>query len=153
MCVTFVTFVYIENDRLDRMACLHQFCSKLEEKYYRNFWSILSSFWRAGNGRNTSFWMVSHGINMNGYSRNSVITLQVTKCSGCPLARKTDENVDQAKELFREKQKNCYPWSWKHFGNSIWHSSENSERQSKHASDCCQICILSAEWGAEGASC
>lgn len=100
-----MTLVYIENDRLDRMACLHQFCSKLEEKYYRNFWSIESSFWRAGNGRNTSFWKVSHDINMNGYSRNSAITLQVTECSGCPLARKTNENVDQARELFRENRR------------------------------------------------
>jgi len=45
--------------------------------------------------------MVSHDINMNGYSRNSVIALQVTECSECPLARKTDENVDQARELLR----------------------------------------------------
>jgi len=31
---------------------------------------------------------------MNGYIRSSVIALQVTECSGCPLARKTNENVD-----------------------------------------------------------
>jgi len=42
---------------------------------------------------------------MNVYIRSSVITLQDAECSGCPLARKTDENVDQAKELFRENRR------------------------------------------------
>jgi Fe-S oxidoreductase len=42
---------------------------------------------------------------MNFYIRSSVITLQDAECCGCPLARKTDENVDQARELFRENRR------------------------------------------------
>jgi len=49
--------------------------------------------------------MISHDINMNGFSRSSVFALQDTKCSGCPWARKTDENVDQARELFGENRR------------------------------------------------
>lgn len=37
--------------------------------------------------------------------RSSVIALQDTECSGYPLARKTDKNVDQARELFRENRR------------------------------------------------
>jgi hypothetical protein len=42
---------------------------------------------------------------MNVYIRSSVIALQDAECSGCPLASKTDENVDQVRELFRENRR------------------------------------------------
>lgn len=42
---------------------------------------------------------------MNVCLRSSVTSLQDAECSGCTLARKRAENVDQLRELFRENRR------------------------------------------------
>lgn len=49
---------YIENGRLESIMCVHQTLPLSGDKWYRNFWNVGSSFWRANSVKNTSFWAV-----------------------------------------------------------------------------------------------
>jgi len=69
------------------------------DRSYRNIQNIGSSFYRADSGKNrVSEWLFKF--------KRSVTSVEDSERSGCPSTGKTDEDVEQVKELLLKNRRN-----------------------------------------------